>query len=138
MPHACPPGPSGLQVFCTICPIIAPIAVVYFAVNYIVWWVLVAPPTRQHAGSVARRHMRTSALALHVLAAVRLQRLRIQKKPRQPGARGWHRATCPACLAACRKYQHVYVYQGAYQSGGLVRLLQGSRLRRPAGARAAA
>lgn len=41
-------------VFCTICPIIAPVAVVYFAHNYIVW-----------------------------------------------------------------KYQHVYVYQGAYQSGGL-------------------
>lgn len=37
MTHACWPCPAGPQVFCTICPIIAPVAVVYFAHNYIVW-----------------------------------------------------------------------------------------------------
>ena len=34
---ALPPPPPASQTFCVVCPIIAPVAVIYFAHNYVVW-----------------------------------------------------------------------------------------------------
>lgn len=122
-------------MFCTICPIIAPVAVVYFAHNYIVWWVCRAA---WRAGCLQAGFMRVDSTDVHPRRSMSAHQAR---RP-QPLVEGSDRLrpslgiaplgtpvptfpTFPnvpkhACCA-CRKYQHVYVYQGAYQSGGLVR-----------------